>query len=131
MIDFDKLKISEVPVDFDSPISAMVSDMSKVIAERMDNGVMNAVVNVGFNIDKDKLVQILQQDKERYSEAYRKGHMDGYRKRDDEIIRCRDCKHLLDYDITGELQCNIKMGWFPVKPDWYCADAERKEDDEE
>ena len=41
------------------------------------------------------------------------------------VVRCKDCKHLLEHD-TGELECEIKAGWFPVKPDWYCADGERR-----
>ena len=39
----------------------------------------------------------------------------------EEIVRCKDCK----YNDDGE--CIIKAGWFPVKPDWFCADGERKE----
>ena len=37
-----------------------------------------------------------------------------------EVVRCKDCK----YNDYGE--CIIKAGWFPVKPDWFCADGERK-----
>ena len=36
------------------------------------------------------------------------------------VVRCKDCK----YNDDGE--CIIKAGWFPVKPDWFCADGERK-----
>ena len=37
------------------------------------------------------------------------------------LVRCRDCK----YNDDGE--CIIKAGWFPVNPNWFCADGERKE----
>ncbi|MBO5968264.1 MAG: hypothetical protein J6S14_07175 [Clostridia bacterium] len=37
-----------------------------------------------------------------------------------ELVRCKDCK----YKDDGE--CVIKAGWFPVKPEWFCADGERK-----
>ena len=40
-----------------------------------------------------------------------------------QIVRCKDCK----YNDDGE--CVIKAGWFPVKPDWFCADGERRTDD--
>lgn len=43
------------------------------------------------------------------------------------IVRCKDCKWLLECE-NGELQCEIKQGWFPVKPDWFCADGEKKSD---
>ena len=42
-----------------------------------------------------------------------------------EVVRCKDCKHLLEHE-TGELECEIRAGWFPVKPDWFCADGERR-----
>ena len=38
-----------------------------------------------------------------------------------ELVRCKDCK----YNDDGE--CIIKAGWFPTKPDWFCADGERKD----
>ena len=37
------------------------------------------------------------------------------------VVRCEDCK----YNDDGE--CIIKAGFFPVKPDWFCADGERCE----
>ena len=43
-----------------------------------------------------------------------------------EIVRCKDCKYLLEHD-SYEWECEKKFGWFPVKPDWFCADGERKE----
>ena len=43
-----------------------------------------------------------------------------------ELIRCRDCKH---WSKEHDQNCMIKQGWFPVKPDWYCADGERRDDD--
>ena len=39
----------------------------------------------------------------------------------EELVRCKDCK----YNDDGE--CIIKSGWFPVKPDWFCADGERND----
>lgn len=41
-----------------------------------------------------------------------------------ELVRCKDCKWLLEHD-NGEWECEIKQGWFPVKPDWFCADGEK------
>ena len=40
------------------------------------------------------------------------------------VVRCKDCKYLLEHD-TGELECEIRSGWFPVKSDWFCADGEK------
>lgn len=38
-----------------------------------------------------------------------------------ELIRCKDCKHY------SENECMIKAGWFPVQPEWFCADGVRKD----
>lgn len=43
----------------------------------------------------------------------------------DELVRCKDCKWVQEYE-SEELQGDIKPGWFPVKPNWFCADGERK-----
>ena len=42
-----------------------------------------------------------------------------------DIVMCKDCKYLLEHD-SREWQCEIKFGWFPVKPDWFCADGEKR-----
>ena len=42
-----------------------------------------------------------------------------------EIVRCKDCK----YNDDGE--CIIKSGWFPTESDWFCADGEREEGDQD
>lgn len=90
MIDYNALN---VPVDYDSPLIVnYINQISTDVAKFTEDGVMKAVIKAGFAIDKDKLVQILEQDKERYSEAYKKGYAEGYKKRDDEIVRCIDCK---------------------------------------
>ena len=127
MIDYNSLKI---PVDYDSPlIINYVEQMATDIAKSTDDGVMKAVVKAGFDIDKDKLVQILEQDKERYSEAYRKGFAEGYKKRDDEIVRCIHCKWFeIDYGYTFGW-CN-KNCFHSIRPEFSCIDGERKEEDE-
>ena len=43
-----------------------------------------------------------------------------------ELVRCKDCRHCTFYDGEQLADCMIKQGWFPVKPDWFCADGERE-----
>jgi len=40
-----------------------------------------------------------------------------------EIVRCKDCMY---WSKNHDHNCMIKQGWFPVKPDWFCADGERE-----
>lgn len=44
------------------------------------------------------------------------------------IVRCKDCRHG-DPCNDGEIYCEKDIGTFITavhKPDWYCADGERK-----
>ena len=43
------------------------------------------------------------------------------------VVRCKDCRHCSFSDGDQLADCMIKQGWFPVKPDWFCADGKRKE----
>lgn len=43
-----------------------------------------------------------------------------------ELIRCKDCKHGTFSDDEQRGECMIKSGWFPISPDWFCADGEKR-----
>ena len=47
-----------------------------------------------------------------------------------EIVRCKDCKHGEPCN-DGEIYCEKDIGTIVTavhKPDWFCADGERKSD---
>lgn len=46
-----------------------------------------------------------------------------------EIVRCKDCKHLGEND--GYYFCNAIGISFGDKPNWFCADGKRKEQNDE
>lgn len=49
-----------------------------------------------------------------------------------EVVRCKDCKHSVDYYDEGDCYCsNPKWGlmYFGGSWEFYCADAERGTDD--
>lgn len=122
---FDEFK--NIPVDYDSPINIVVNQMASEIAKFTDDGVMQAVVKAGFDIDKDKLVSILQQDRKRYNEAYLKGYKD----RGEEIVRCKDCKHFGRYYAESKNGVCNKLNIIERSEYWFCADGEREDEDEE
>ena len=128
MIDFNKLK--NIPSGYDSPIEFnFVQKIAEDAAKAMDEAVMQAVIKAGFSIDKDKLVSALQQDKERYDEAYHRGFFAGYNKKNDEITRCRDCLwfHQPDEETGKKCKCNFHGG--PTEEYKFCWWGERNEDD--
>jgi len=129
----DLMKPEELHVDYDSPIEVdfatnLISNMSKELADHIDEQTFHAICQAGFFIDRKKMVQVLKQDKERYTDAYRRGYM----KREEDIIRCKDCIFLESslISINGEpiKVCNIHNS-YPVD-DYYCADAVRREENE-
>lgn len=126
-------ELKDIQVDYDSPVElflqSTIDKMSSAYADFLDNGVMKAVVNAGFNINKEKLEQVLSQDKCRYEEAYRRGYAAGYTKREDEIIRCRDCRFYVPQpEIDGLGYCYGKCGELAsVDSDWFCADGKPKD----
>lgn len=65
-------------------------------------------------------------------EGYAEGYRDGYSQRDGEIVRCKDCKHgeepILAY---GKWCVWCKRIDRHNGADWYCADGEPKDGDEE
>lgn len=96
-------------MSYQSPIEVIQTQMRNQI----EGNIYQAVMNVGVNVDKEKLLKALQYDREQYQ--------NGYKDRDDQIVRCKDCKH---WDADDH-ECNIKTGWFACGADWFFADGER------
>lgn len=48
-----------------------------------------------------------------------------------ELVRCKDCKYYAISDGESLGECMIKHGWFPVKPNWFCADGDMIETNQE
>lgn len=46
-----------------------------------------------------------------------------------ELVRCKDCKYYIEPTEEEAGGCLIKVGYFPVSENWFCADGEREEDD--
>ena len=129
------MKPEELHVEYDSPIEinftdSIIESMSKEIAEHIDNETFQAVLHAGFYIDREKMVAALKQDKHRYEEAYSRGYSKGREDRDKHIVRCKDCEYWLsntEFCTKWSVNCHVHH----TSPDWYCADAERREDEDD
>ena len=111
--------------EYDSPFKLTINDITAQIARNIDEMSWQAVQRVGINVDKDKLLTALKQDAERYREAYAKGYETGYEQRDDDIVRCKDCKWNTGTDDAP--YCQLQS--ISRSSDWYCADGERTDND--
>ena len=114
--------------EYDSPFELTMSDIATQIAKNIDENCWHAVQRVGINVDKNKLLNALRQDAERYREAYANGYDTGYEKRDEDIVRCENCKNKECWGRAGDVVCGIDGT--PHRPDWFCADGERQDDDD-
>ena len=111
--------------EYDSPFELTINDITTQMARNIDEMSWQAVQRVGINVDKDKLLTALKQDAERYREAYANGYDTGYEKRDDDIVRCKDCKHWRqNAEFCGRWSVGNVAQHTPS--DWYCADGERE-----
>lgn len=121
--------------EYDSPFMLNLCDITAQIAKNIDEMSWQAVQRVGINVDKEKLLIALKQDAERYREAYARGREAGYTKRDEELVRCKDCRwgeptknaYGEDRIICGNNDTYIDR-YITVPADWFCAEGERRED---
>ena len=121
--------------DYDSPFRLITDQIALEAAKNIDGMMMKAVQKCFVDVDKDTLIEALKQDSSRYREAYRRGRETGYEKRDEEIIRCKDCKYVsycnMQKVIPGIPDVALCTKTNTVhKADWFCADAELKDEEE-
>lgn len=114
-------------MNYQSPIELIQTQMEG----RLIGTIYEAVMNVGVNVDKEELLKALQYDREQYQK--------GYKDRDDQLVRCKDCKHFEIKDWWGDFNgvpilassdcptCNKWGDGCMTKPDGYCFMAERKD----
>lgn len=105
-----------------SPIEVFQTQMqSQIVGE-----IYKAVMKVGVNVDKDELLKALQYDRNQYQK--------GYKDRDAEIVRCKDCIHAT-MTADGKMckYCEMDTDDFGDQrdvyhdADWFCADGDVKE----
>ena len=93
-------------MSYKSPIDLIVTQADTEI----ENEIVRVVQRMGINIDKDELIRALAYDRSQYAK--------GYYDRDNEIVRCKDCKKYMTIYCTCDGCC--------ISDDWYCADGERE-----
>ena len=43
-----------------------------------------------------------------------------------ELVRCKDCVYRTVDDGATQAECLLRLGYFPVKDEFYCADGKRR-----
>ena len=105
---------------YESPITLIrtqTDNFIKEINEKTDEVIFKAVANVLPQVNKEELIKALAYDRGQYSK--------GYKDRDSEIVRCKDCKYYHKsekYSYCNKI--NVK-GRSPKRID-FCSYGERK-----
>lgn len=107
---------------YKSPIEIKWNDIVSDAVEKADEYIVRFVQQVGVNVDKDELIKALKYDRGQYE--------NGWNDRDNEIVRCKDCKKYIPCqklpigtskwcDLFDRATCEMN----------YCGWGERKEDE--
>lgn len=59
---------------YESPITAMISDITTEMQHEQDREIMNAILSVGISVDKDEFVKALSYDRQQYGKGYAEGY---------------------------------------------------------
>ena len=113
---------------YKSPIEIIYGQMQT----QVENGIYETIQKYDINVDKEELIKALQYDRNQY-EA-------GYKARDEEIVRCKDCKYFMGYsdeyktkvegangDCYIRLMSSTSEQFNAVDEDDFCSYGERKE----
>ena len=105
---------------YKSPIEIKLDDIVSDAVEKADEYIVKYVQQIGVNVDKDELIKALKFDRGQYEK--------GWNDRDNEIVRCKDCKFFRRYGFRLEYADCIKFDFYDTTEDGYCCWAERRED---
>ena len=107
---------------YESPIEMVFSDLVSDSVKKADEYIVACVQQVGVKVDKNELIKALKFDREQYEK--------GWNDRDNEIVRCKDCKKYIPCqklpigtsqwcDLFDRATCEMN----------YCGWGERREDE--
>ena len=98
---------------YESPIKIIYWQMQT----QMEGDILKAVMRTDIQVDKEELLRALQYDRAQYERGFAAGYMNAQQ----ELVRCKDCKHYMTFHCTCDGCC--------ISDNWYCADGERTDND--
>ena len=102
---------------YESPISVYYTD----IKTKFENQLMEAMIGVGLDVDKEELLKALNYDREQYQKGYKDGR--------GSLVRCRDCiiKKAVPHRDGIAWRCPHRTG--DVKMEGFCESGVRADED--
>lgn len=103
-------------MSYESPVTKIWSDLQT----QYEDGVLKAVQKCGFDVDKEELIKALMYDRNQYER--------GYKDRDAELIRCKDCEYFEEHNDKHKYETDgFCFDWArDTYADWYCSNAKRR-----
>lgn len=108
---------------YESPINLVMGTPQTTVEEIRDGitgliekEIVNTLVKLRVNVDKDELIKALEYDRKQYEKGYADAIADGAT-----VVKCDDCKHFeSEYGYCDYYQWNMTGGDF-------CSKAEKRE----
>lgn len=119
---------------YDSPIELFTTE----IQAKFENGIVESLQRFDIDVDRDELLRALKYDRDQYHKGFSDGRASGYAERDEEIVRCFDCKHYRNHPnglcYAHTEPCDNERGYrgeaVCVEPDDFCSSGERRADEQ-
>ena len=106
---------NEIPYDSPIDLYSMTKKMVNNVNDAMTDHIWKCVLQVGVNVDKEKLIQAIHQDRKRYEEAYQKGYLKS--QEEFEAFK-RKTNHIIN-GIMNSKKCfpmEVENNLFPDRP---------------
>lgn len=104
---------------YKSPIEIELNDIVSDAVGKADEYIVRFVQQAVVNVDKDELIKALEYDRGQYEK--------GWNDRDNEIVRCKDCKHNSLNRKIGNAYCDLGIELYQLYD--FCSRGERRKDE--
>lgn len=96
-------------------IPAVIAEMRQEFDVRLEDGVYNAVCEVGFKVDKEELMKLLRGDRQSYEKGYEDGKRDAVKHGQWDFVRreVRTEGGIMNYPVTFCSQCGLSGRCLP------------------
>lgn len=109
------------PITLNQEQESITAQIARHANEQMESDVLKFISRYGIEVDKDELLKALRYDREQYETGFR----DGYEKRDEEIVRCKDCEKR----YTEDCLMLFERDYIDSDGDWWIDDIEHTDDE--
>lgn len=122
----EKIDFTNALEGWASPIEFVYQNAQKTYLEQIEGHIMARCEEVlGVKVDRDELIKAMNYDREQY----KKGFENGYKQRDKEIVRCKDCKYSESVSKWKDFEHGCMLHREYIKETDFCSQAERKEEE--